>query len=87
MIPAKIKDVLKDPAPQQEQEDAASLIQSYWARPESVHHDPDNEIPEKSMPARVAKHVVDDILQLNYNPRLNLASWLTTEAEEEMVGP
>lgn len=35
------------------------------------------------MPAGVAKQMMDDLLQLNMNPRLNMAGWLTTHMEPE----
>ena len=64
------------------------LLHSYWARPESIHHDPSEELPEGSLPAASAKAMVLNILELDMNPRLNLATWLTTLMEgdaEEVI--
>jgi glutamate decarboxylase len=40
-------------------------------------------MPEKSMPARVAKQMIDDVLQINMNARMNMAGFLTTQMEPE----
>ena len=46
---------------------------------------PKYRLPDKGMPAPVAKQLVADELELDANPRLNLASFVTTFQEEEAV--
>ncbi len=44
---------------------------------------PRYELPEQSMPADLARQIIDDELQLDGNPALNLASFVTTWMEPE----
>ncbi|CAK0787153.1 hypothetical protein CVIRNUC_010369 [Coccomyxa viridis] len=44
---------------------------------------PKNDMPKESMPARQAKQLVLDMCQINANPRLDLASFVTTWMEPE----
>ncbi|KAK9828574.1 hypothetical protein WJX72_000821 [[Myrmecia] bisecta] len=44
---------------------------------------PKDKLPEKSMPAPVAYQLIRDMRQLDSNPRLNLASFVTTWMEPE----
>ncbi|KOS21889.1 Glutamate decarboxylase 4 [Escovopsis weberi] len=44
---------------------------------------PKHEIPDTQMPRDVAYHMIDDHLSLDNNPKLNLASFVTTYMEDE----
>jgi glutamate decarboxylase len=44
---------------------------------------PEHEIPQGSMPARAAYQLIHDELNLDGNPALNLASFVTTWMEPE----
>jgi len=46
---------------------------------------PKYKMPEYSMPERVAYNIIRHELNLDGNPTLNLASFVTTEAEEESI--
>jgi glutamate decarboxylase len=45
---------------------------------------PQNEMPEREMPRQVAARMIKDELSLDGNPKLNLASFVTTYMEDEI---
>ena len=50
----------------------------------SVQDMPKHEMPKVGAPARVAKQLIEDERLLDSNPRLNLASFVTTWMEPEV---
>ncbi|KAJ5623559.1 Glutamate decarboxylase 4 [Penicillium lividum] len=50
----------------------------------SVDHMSQHEMPEREMPRQVAARLIKDELSLDGNPKLNLASFVTTYMEEEI---
>lgn len=43
-----------------------------------------NEMPEREMPRQIAARMIKDELSLDGNPKLNLASFVTTYSKEPM---
>ncbi|KAK9814098.1 hypothetical protein WJX72_000614 [[Myrmecia] bisecta] len=58
-------------------------IDSAFSSRHSIAPIPKCRLPEKEMPAHVAYQFIKDIRQLDANPRLNLASFVTTWMEPE----
>lgn len=58
----------------QEDEATASVYGSRFA----AHSLPKHEMPEKEMPKEIAYRMIKDDLSLDGNPKLNLASFVTT---------
>ncbi|KAJ5503845.1 Pyridoxal phosphate-dependent transferase major region subdomain 1 [Penicillium fimorum] len=50
----------------------------------AADHMPQNEMPEREMPRQVASRMIKDELSLDGNPKLNLASFVTTYMEDEI---
>ncbi|KAJ5930213.1 hypothetical protein N7466_005706 [Penicillium verhagenii] len=50
----------------------------------AADHMPQHEMPEEEMPRQVAARMIKDELSLDGNPKLNLASFVTTYMEEEI---
>lgn len=50
----------------------------------ATDHMPQHEMPEHEMPRQVAARMIKDELSLDGNPKLNLASFVTTYMEEEI---
>jgi glutamate decarboxylase len=50
----------------------------------AADHMPQNEMPEREMPRQVAARMIKDELSLDGNPKLNLASFVTTYMEDEI---
>ncbi|KAJ5220475.1 Glutamate decarboxylase 4 [Penicillium chermesinum] len=50
----------------------------------AADHMPQHEMPEREMPRQVAARLIKDELSLDGNPKLNLASFVTTYMEEEI---
>ncbi|KFK33415.1 hypothetical protein AALP_AA5G009800 [Arabis alpina] len=62
---------------------ASRLIQSTFASPYVRNSLPRFEMPENSIPKEAAYQIIKDELMLDGNPRLNLASFVTTHMEPE----
>ncbi|KAJ3495571.1 hypothetical protein NLG97_g3295 [Lecanicillium saksenae] len=60
-------------------EPASSVYGSRFAS----HELPCNDIPDGPMPANIAYHMIKDELSLDNNPKLNLASFVSTYMEKE----
>ncbi|KAJ5779822.1 hypothetical protein N7457_007542 [Penicillium paradoxum] len=50
----------------------------------AADHMPQHEMPENEMPRQIAARMIKDELSLDGNPKLNLASFVTTYMEEEI---
>ncbi|KAJ5823681.1 Pyridoxal phosphate-dependent transferase major region subdomain 1 [Penicillium robsamsonii] len=50
----------------------------------AADHMPQNEMPEREMPRQIAARMIKDELSLDGNPKLNLASFVTTYMEDEI---
>ncbi|KAJ5662561.1 Glutamate decarboxylase 4 [Penicillium maclennaniae] len=50
----------------------------------AADHMPTHEMPEREMPRQIAARMIKDELSLDGNPKLNLASFVTTYMEEEI---
>ncbi|KAJ5707412.1 hypothetical protein N7488_007213 [Penicillium malachiteum] len=59
---------------------SANVYGSHFA----ADHMPQHEMPENEMPRQVAARLIKDELSLDGNPKLNLASFVTTYMEEEI---
>lgn len=58
--------------------DVGNIVESTFASRYTVSEVPKDRIPLTGMPSRVAYQLIHDIRQLDANPRLNLASFVTT---------
>ncbi|KAK9833735.1 hypothetical protein WJX74_004401 [Apatococcus lobatus] len=65
--------------------DDDSWVESAFASRYSSQAVPKDRFPEKAMPANVAYQLIKDMRQLDSNPRLNLASFVTTWMEPEAI--
>lgn len=63
--------------------DVGNIVESTFASRYAVSEVPKDRIPISGMPSRVAYQLIHDIRQLDCNPRLNLASFVTTWMEPE----
>ncbi|EFN59728.1 hypothetical protein CHLNCDRAFT_133312 [Chlorella variabilis] len=71
------------------EDEELSFIEPVYATRTAMHPAPKHEMPRRTMPAYMAKALVEDMLQMDFNPRLNLSTflstWMEAEAQELMV--
>lgn len=63
--------------------DVSDVIENTFASRYAAQDVPKDRLPDEGMPSRVAYQLIHDIRQLDANPRLNLASFVTTWMEPE----
>lgn len=81
--PAPLEDI------QQEEMSSLDFIEPVYGTKLAIHPAAMRRLPEHSMPAYMAKAIIQDMRSLDFNPRLNLStfinSWVEEEAQELMV--
>ncbi|KAL4443896.1 hypothetical protein ABPG75_011633 [Micractinium tetrahymenae] len=60
----------------------------YYATKLAIHPAPKHQFPQRSLPPRMAKAMIDDMMEMDFNHRLNLSTfvntWMEPEAQELM---
>lgn len=74
------KDLLTDV-----ERDVGNIVECTFASRYAATELPKDQIPLAGMPSRVAYQLIHDIRQLDANPRLNLASFVTTVCDDACV--
>lgn len=75
------KDLLTDV-----ERDVGNIVECTFASRYTATELPKDQVPPVGMPSRVAYQLIHDIRQLDANPRLNLASFVTTVGNEHYCG-